>query len=55
MEEKVNEWLRANPVNLDTMKTELSTVVVDDEGINEYWLEHVLIIFYVPMMPISSR
>lgn len=50
LEEAVNKWLETNPVSPDTMRFEYSAVYCEDP--TEHIIEHTLVLFYVPMVPI---
>lgn len=52
LEEAVNQWLKTNPVAPDTMRFEYGAVYCEDPV--EHIIEHTLVLFYVPMLPISE-
>lgn len=47
LEDELNKWLREHPVSPESMRTEFSTVMYEDE--TSYAEIHTLILFYVPM------
>lgn len=51
LQNMVNQWLAEHPVSPDSMRFEFSTVVIEDT--DSYRLEHTLVVFFVPMRPLS--
>lgn len=52
LEEKVNAWLAQNQVSPLTTHMQFSSVAIDDSP-DSYFLEHTLIVFYMPLQSIS--
>ncbi len=50
LEEKLNKWLETNPVSPDSMRFQVTSVLLDDP--DEHIIEHTLFLFYVPMQAI---
>ena len=52
LEDQVNQWLESNPVAPDSMRFEYGAICVEDLVEPDSTVEHTLVLFYVPMMPI---
>lgn len=52
LEDQVNQWLESNPVTPDSMRFEYGAICLEDLVEPDAVIEHTLVLFYVPMMPI---
>lgn len=50
LEKQVNTWLETHPVSPDSMRFQYGAIYMDDP--EQHIVEHTLVLFYVPMMPL---
>jgi len=50
LQNHVNAWLKTHSITPESVRFQFSTVSIESES--EYTLEHTLVLFYVPMMPL---
>lgn len=48
LQDRINQWLATHPIVPESLRVQLSTVLIEDMG--EYRLEHTVILLYVPQV-----